>query len=243
MLYKTADDDKLYYTYTNKKGETVTKKRTQASTKMRETDDARTLISDMHHPVEEAYASYANSMKALANSARKASLTTEDTPYSPSAARIYAKEVRSLDTKLNTALLNAPRERKAQMAARVEVDGIKKDNPYMTTGEVKKLSQRALTKYRARFGAQRTPIKIEDKEWEAIQSGAITKSKLRQIINNTDADSLKERATPRTRTVLTPGKVAKIEAMKASGLYTNADIAKAIGVSATTVANYGKKKE
>lgn len=242
-LYKTADDDKLYYTYTNKKGETVTKKRTQASTKMRETDDARTLISEMHHPVEEAYASYANSMKALANSARKASLTTEDTPYSPSAARIYAKEVRSLDTKLNTALLNAPRERKAQMAARVEVDGIKKDNPYMTTGEVKKLSQRALTKYRTRFGAQRTPIKIEDKEWEAIQSGAITKSKLRQIINNTDADSLKERATPRTRTVLTPGKVAKLEAMKASGLYTNADIAEALGVSATTVANYGKKTE
>ena len=184
-------------------------------------------------------------MKALANSARKASLTTGDTPYSPSAAKTYANEVRSLDTKLNRALLNAPRERKAQMAARAEVDAIKKDNPELTKkearGEVKKLSQRALTKYRNRFGAQRSPIKIEDKEWEAIQSGAIHKTKLRQIINNADSDSLKERATPRTRTTLTPGKIAKLEAMKASGLYTNSDIAEALGVSPSTVSSYGKK--
>lgn len=248
LEYKTADPDKLYYTYekVNKKtGEitTVTKKRTQPSTRMAETDDARTLISDAHHPVEEAYASYANSMKAMANQARKQSLYIKDTPYSPSAAKIYSNEVKSLNKKLNAALLNAPRERKAQMLARAEVDGIKKANPDIGRGEVKKLSQQALTRYRKQLGAQRTPVKITDREWEAIQSGAIAKTKLKRIIDNTDSDSLKERATPRTRTILTPGKEAKLKAMKDSGLYTNADIAKALGISASTVSKYGKNSD
>lgn len=247
LEYKTADPDKLYYTTrkVNKRTGEVTEevhKRTQKSTKMRETDDARTLISEAHHPVEEAYASYANSMKALANRARKESLYVKDTPYSETAARIYSDQVQSLDRKLKSAKLNAPRERKAQLAATSEVEGIKKANPNMGRGEIKKISQQALTRYRKKFGAKRTPVVIDDKEWEAIQSGAIKKTKLKDIVNHADSDALKERATPRTRTTLTPGKIAKLEAMKASGLYTNSDIAEALGMSPSTVSNYGKKK-
>lgn len=53
--------------YVDKNGRTQV--RTQKSTKMAETRDARTLSSGT--PQEEAYADYANTMKALANQARK----------------------------------------------------------------------------------------------------------------------------------------------------------------------------
>ena len=46
-------------------------KRTQKSTQMDETNDARSLMLNKHDPKEQAYADYANSMKALANTARK----------------------------------------------------------------------------------------------------------------------------------------------------------------------------
>src|SRR5690606_6025173 len=48
--------------YTNAKGKTVVK--TFRSTKMAETNDARTLSSGL--PMEEVYASYANSLKSMA---------------------------------------------------------------------------------------------------------------------------------------------------------------------------------
>lgn len=244
-IFKTADPDKLYYTYTNKRGKEITKKRTQKSTRMAEADDARQLISDAHHPTEEAYASYANSMKAMANEARKMYMATSDSPYSPSAAKLYSKEVASLDRQLRVAELNAPRERKAQSATDSEMRAIKRDNPDLTKREEKKLAQQALTRNRNKFGVKRIPIDISDSEWEAIQSGAISKTKLAKIINHADIDILKEKATPRTRTLLTPGKQAKIDAMKASGLYTNAEIAKAVGVSASTISSYlsGKNKK
>jgi hypothetical protein len=59
--------------FTNKAGDITynTETRTQKSTRMAETDDARTLVSAARHPMELVYADYANSMKSLANQARK----------------------------------------------------------------------------------------------------------------------------------------------------------------------------
>jgi len=214
--------------------------RTQGSTKMAETRDAYTLSSGT--PQEEAYADYANRMKALANQARKEMMNTGKIAYSSSAKATYQREVDSLTAQLNIALKNAPRERQAQVSANATVDAKKQANPDMTNSEIKKAKQQELTKARAAVGARREPIKVSDREWEAIQAGAISENKLNQIINNVDIDSLRQRATPRATTKLSSAKVNKISSMSASG-YNTAEIAKALGVSPSTVSNYLKGKE
>ncbi len=214
------------------------KTKTQASTKMAETKDARTLISDADTPIEREYAQYANQMKALANRARLEIVRTKDIPYSPSAKETYKVEVESLNSKLNVSLKNAPRERQAQLRANATVAAKKQANPDMTKAELKKAGQQALVKARIEVGAKRETIKITDREWEAIQAGAISNNKLQQIVAHTDTDELRQRATPRTTTTLSQAKINKIQNMRASG-YTNAEIAEAIGVSTTTVSKYG----
>lgn len=228
--YKTADD----LTYVDKKtGKTKT--RTQVSTQMAETKDARTLSSGF--PQEEAYASYANKMKSLANQARKEMVSTGKIPYSASAKAAYQNEVDSLNAKLNVALKNAPRERRAQVIANATVTAKKQANPDMTNAEIKKANQQALTAARKQVGAERKPVVITDREWEAIQAGAISESKLTQILNNADLDSLRQRATPRATTTLSVAKQSKIASMSASG-YSTSEIAEALGISTSTVLKY-----
>ena len=233
-IYKPAE------TYVDKTGKVKT--RTQKSTKMAETDDAFTLVSDANTPEERAYAEYANRMKALANQARKEMVTTGKIEYSSSAKKTYQEEVDSLSAKLNVALKNAPRERQAQVIANAAVNAKKQANPDMTRGEIKKLSQQELTRARAAVGAKREPIKVTDREWDAIQAGAISENKLMQIINNVDIDELRQRAMPRNTNSLSTAKINKISAMNASG-YSTAEIANALGVSTTTVLNYLKGKK
>lgn len=232
QIWKNVDDPIYTDRRTGK-----TKVRTQPSTKMAETRDAFTLVSEADTPVERAYATYANKMKALGNQARLEILATGKVPYSASAKETYQAEVDSLNAKLNVALKNAPRERQAQTMANAVVAAKKQDNPGMTNGEIKKASQQALTQARAAVGAKRETIKITDREWEAIQAGAISENKLIQIIDNVDIDSLRQRATPRTTTSLSQAKQAKIASMNASG-YSTSEIAEALGVSTSTVSDY-----
>lgn len=235
--WKTVDD----LTYVDKKTGKV-KTRTQKSTKMAETDDAFTLVSDANTPQEIAYAEYANRMKALGNQARKEMVNTGKIKYEASAKATYQPEVDHLMAQLNVALKNAPRERRAQVLANASVSAKKQDNPDMKPGEIKKISQQELTRARAAVGAKRETITVTDREWEAIQAGAISENKLTQIINNVDIDDLRQRATPRTTTSLSTAKVNRISAMNASG-YSTAEIAEALGVSTTTVSNYLNGKE
>lgn len=263
LIYKVADDVTYTYQKTNKRtGEltTVTKNKTQKSTRMAETDDAYSLVSEARHPMEMVYADYANSMKALANKARKEMVRTGKIQYSSSAKTTYQAEVDSLMSKLNTALLNSPRERAAQRRANAEVDNalntvketLRKSNPTATAKEidrlarkeidVKKASQQALTSNRKAVGSvsrRDRSIDITDREWEAIQAGAISENKLKQILNNTDADKLRQRATPRTTTTLSQAKINRIKAMSNSN-YDLASIAKSLGVSPSTVSKYLK---
>ena len=230
LIWKTSND-----TYVNAKGETVT--RTQRSTKMAETKDAHTLSSGT--PQEELYADYANSMKALANQARKSMINTGKIAYSASAKAAYSEEVKSLQSKLNVALKNAPRERKAQAIANSVVEAKKKDNPDMTKAEIRKESQRALTAARASVGAARHPVEITDKEWEAIQAGAISENVLSQILNNTDIDAIRQRATPRSVSTISPAKQSRIKRLAEYG-YTQAQIASELGISSSIVSKYLK---
>ena len=245
LLYKPADDLEYTITKTNKKtGEvtTVTKNRKQQSTRMAEADDAYSLVSDLKHPMEMAYADYANSMKALANQARKEMATTGKIAYSNSAKAIYQKEVDSLNAKLNTALLNTGRERAAQRMANAEVASKKAADPTLSKVDIKKASQQALSKYRNEVGSvsrRDRNIDITDREWEAIQAGAISEAQLKKILNNTDTAKLRERATPRATATLSTAKVNQIKSMSASN-YTLAQIADKLNLSTSTVSKYLK---
>lgn len=238
LIYKTSDKLTYDVTKTNKRtGEeyTVTKTRTQKSTQMAETDDARTLSSG--HPTEEAYANYANSLKAMANEARVIAYHTKNIPYSASAKETYQNEVNHLLSQLNVSLMNAPRERQAQIIANAEVQAKKQANPDMKPGDVKKASQLALTKARQRVGAERHTITLTDREWEAIQAGAVSHTQLEKIIRYVDGDELRQRATPRSTTQISTAKQSRIKAMAASG-YTNSEIAKMLNISSSTVSKY-----
>lgn len=233
-VWKVSDN----LTYVNKKtGETIT--RTQPSTQMAEAKDAFSLVSEANTPVERAYATYANKMKSLANQARLEILATPKISYDSSAKETYKTEVASLNSKLNVSLMNAPRERQAQLMANTVVNAKKQANPDLTKKEIKKISQQALMQARNEVGAKRTTIEITDKEWAAIQAGAISENVLTQIVNHANIDTLRQRAMPRTTTTLSAAKQAKIAAMSASG-YTTSEIAKAVGVSSNTVLKYLK---
>lgn len=245
LLYKLADDLDYTVTRVNKRtGEVTTKtmQRTQKSTKMAEVDDANELVSKARHPMELVYADYANSMKALANQARKEMVYTGKIEYSADAKKKYGKEVASLNDKLKTALLNAPRERAAQRMANAEINEKKKSGLLKENDEIKKASQQALSKYRSEVGSitrKKRNIEITDKEWEAIQAGAISENRLKQILNNTDIDKLRERATPRASTAITPAQISRIKAFAASN-YTLDQIADKLGLSTSTVSKYLK---
>lgn len=245
LIYKNADDATYEVTRVNKRtGEVTTKTvtRTQKSTRMGETDDAHTLVSDARHPMEIVYADYANSMKTLANQARKEMVGTGKIAYSQSAKKTYQTEVDSLMDKLNTALLNTTRERAAQRKANAEVNAKKLADPTLKPGDIKKASQQALTKYRQEVGSvsrKKRAIQITDREWEAIQAGAISENKLKQILDNTDIDSLRQRATPKTTSSLSTAQINRIKAYSASN-YSLSEIASKLGVSTSTVSKYLK---
>jgi hypothetical protein len=202
-------------------------------------DDVRSLSSGT--PQENAYADYANKMKALSNEARKSYKNTGNLTYSKGARIKYDSEVTALNSRLNTALMNAPKERQAQIIANGVIKAKKQQYPDIVKDkkELKKISQQAINDARASVGSnsKNTKIKFSDKEWEAIQAGAITDNKLSQILRYADEDSVKERAMPKTTTALSPAAVSKIKAMQQSG-YTNEEIASALGKSTSTVFKY-----
>lgn len=242
--YMTDDEKKRYYkgekiyretgeTYISKKtGKEV--KRISKSTKMAETSDANTLSSG--YLIETVYSEHANKLKALANKARAESRSTEYIPYSKEARVKYKDQVDSLNSKLNIALKNRPLERKAQLIANAKVKNVYAANPDMDSDDLKKLKGRCLTEARLQTGASKQQIKIEPKEWEAIQAGAIHNTKLKSIVQNSDLDVLKQLAMPREMRGVTPAQESRIKVLESRG-YTLAEIADAVGVSTSTINN------
>ena len=247
LIFKTADDATYQVTKTNKRtGEVTveTRVRQQKITKMEKADDAYELVSDARHPMEVIYADYANDMKSLANRARMEMVTTGKVTYNKAAKLTYEAEVRKLTTDLNIAELNKTRERAAQRMSNVEIDK-KLKSGQLEKSDVKKASQRAISKYRDEVGAvarKNRNIEISDRQWEAIQAGAVSESILKRVLNNTDTDRLRELATPRSTSSLSNAKVSRIKALSASN-YTVGEIAKKLGVSTSVVSKYLKGKE
>lgn len=217
-----------------------TVERTSRTTRMAKEADARTLLSGPNKegtPVERVYADYANTMKSLANTARKEAIATESIPYSPSARVTYAPEVARLTSALNIAQKNAPRERQAQIIANAIVTKKVQANPPMDRDDLTKLRSQALAEARVRTGARKNLIDITPREWEAIQAGAVSNSMLKDILNNTNLDVVKQYATPRaTGPIMSAARIARAESMLASG-YTQAEVAQALGVSVSALTN------
>ena len=236
-VYFTSKDGKLEYSK---------KIRTIKSTRMAQTDDANTLVSANRNAKELLYADYANSMKNLANRARLESVKTPNIQMNQAAKKIYQTEVDNLMKRLNEAKSNAPKERAAQRLSNVEIKNRLEADPLMKASDKKKLAQRSISKYRDEVGTisrRNRAITISDREWSAIQAGAISSNKLKQILRYTDADSLRQRAMPKNKKGISEAQINRIKRLAASDQYTLKEIADKMNISTAQVSKYIKGDE
>ena len=217
-------------THVDKKGNTVLTR--IKSTRMADARDAFELSSGTLQ--ETVYANFANKLKALANEARKRAIFTQPDKYSPSAKKAYALEVDSLNKKLYLAELNRPLERKAQLLMAQKLRSYMQANPDMDHDEIRKLRGRLIKESRQIVGAQKEPIHIEPREWEAIQAHAVSYNTLTKILNNSDMDHIKQLSMPRTSPVMSQAKIARARNMFKQGR-SNAEVAEALDVSVSTL--------
>ena len=226
-------------TYVNNKGERVKAESTVSLVST--VDDMRKLSSGTSQ--EDAYADFGNKLKALANKARKEAANTKGMKYSATANKVYKKEVEHLERALSIAERNAPRERRAQAIANSVIKAKIQDNPELEDRsykkELAKVRSMAIEDARAITGASGSKSRITptDREWEAMQSGALSSTKIESIIKHMRDEDLKERVMPKPNATLSDAKQAKLRQMRTSG-YTIAEIAESLGVSTGTVSKY-----
>lgn len=162
-------------------------------------------------------------------------IQTQDIERNPSASKQFAAEARMLKAKLDEALMNAPRERQAQVLANAVYRRKLEANPDMDDAEKKKVKKKALDNARSQVGADKDKIEITDAEWTAIQAGAISKTMLEQILNNADLDRLKELATPRDKPVMDATMKNRAMLLLRGDRYSLADVADQLGISVSTL--------
>ena len=208
-------------------------------TRMARTNDAMTLVSFDRNPKELSYANYANYLKSLANEARKETLSLSYTKYDPQANKTYATEVKALNDKYAALMRRKPDEADALMEANTMIKAWYADNPAATKEEIGKARQRIVTSCRKKRGltGAHNSLEITPKEWEAIQSGAISSSRINELLKKADLSVIQEYAMPRQKAKLTDAQIARIKAMSAAGRY-NAEIAEALNVNLSTVIRY-----
>lgn len=200
------------------------------------TNDARTLVRDHADPVERLYADHANAMKQMANQARLRAARTQNPPVNDKAKVIYKSEVDDLVHQLRTAQKQKPLDRRADVIAGAFVKARHREDPLLRTDRdrLKKVERQAKAAARARLNLSKPVIKISDRQWDAIQAGAVSSSRLRDILDYADPKRVAELSMPRTNTVMTSAITARAKAMLASGA-TNADVAASLGIPASTL--------
>jgi predicted DNA binding protein len=178
-------------------------------------------------------------MKELAREARQMARGLKDTKRDPEMAKVYAAEVVSLKNKTQEARANSPLERRARMIANKKMATILYNNPAMDAEHRKREETRQLDYARRSVGAvskvvggKRNPI--TDREWEAIQKGAISPTHLRQLLANCDKDRIKSLALPKQTTQLSASKEARIRTLVRNGV-PRSDICEQLGISDSTL--------
>lgn len=202
-----------------------------------ETKDARTLSSGTIQ--ENLYADFSNKLKAMANQARKEAVNMKGIQRNPEAAKTYAPEVASLKEKYNNMIANKPKERKAMLIANANIKAKIQEqglDPTIDKKEIKKISSVEMQRARDSVGAsgRKSKVTFTDREWEAVQAGAISDNMLTKFLNSSDSDEIVKRAMPKNVAVMTSARMSKANAMLRSG-YSYAEIAKACGVPESTV--------
>jgi hypothetical protein len=182
-------------------------------------------------------------MKALANEASKEARTAGKLEYNRSAADTYADALKTIDAKVVLAEKEAPKERQAQaiansnIKARIEAEPLLKDPD--NKDKLKKISQKALNDARDQVNGgkheKRYRITLTDREWDAIQAGAISDTKMKTIIRYSDTSELKKRALPRQNTGMKASTKARARMLLNSG-HSPSYVAEQLGVSTSTLA-------
>lgn len=213
---------------------------TETHTNMELARDARELSTGTY--VEEVYAAHANRLKALANEARKEQRSTGRLQQNKSAAKVYEEELNSINEKYLRAELEAPKERQAQAIARSNINARIAANPALkdkeNSGKLKKISQKAVNDARDIVNGgehkKRYRIELTPKEWEAIQAGAISDSRLKKIIQYSDKNEIKKLAMPRTTVGMSGSAKSRARLLLNSG-FTLHEVASELGVSTSTL--------
>lgn len=211
--------------------------RTEKAPRMALTDNAYSLSSGTR--MENLYAEHANSLKALANKARKEAVSQPRAKKNPQAARRYSREVAELKAQINVARKAKPLERQAQVIANGVVDAKVRSNPDMSYKDRAKVTAMALKTARQRLGYDRNATRIRPTplQYRAIQEGAVSQSMIDQILESADLDHLKALAMPKQTQPLTRRQANRISIYRKNGS-TVAEIADALGISPARVREY-----
>lgn len=123
----------------------------------------------------------------------------------------------------------------AVIKAKIQEQGL---DPHISEDKkvIKKISSVEMQRARDSVGAsgRKSKVTFTDREWEAVQAGAISDNMLTKFLNSSDSDEIVKRAMPKTTTALSSAKVNKAKAMLRGG-YTYEEIAKACGVPKSTI--------
>lgn len=243
IQYKKAWD----YEYIDKKTGKVKYNYEKDIPKMMVTDDAMSLVSASRNPIEIAYANYANELKDLAREARKTVKNTKDLPYDKHAYETYKEDVDTLWEMVSEAERNRVRERGAQAVGNAQSRKIMaawdEKHPNATSSERNKergkVDARVLKEARTKYNSKRAEFTITDRQWDAINRGALSSTRVKKLLRYVNRKELLQRSLPRTYNELSPAKQNMIKALERSG-YTNDEIAERVGCSKTTVIKYMK---
>jgi hypothetical protein len=211
--------------------------RTTKSTKLAEYDPYQLSSGTL---IESVYADHSNRMKNLANSARLETLKTTAPVYSQRARQQYADEVASLNAKYTRAVMNRPIQRKVQLLGGEIYREKIESTPNMSGREKDKWKGRSYALANARLDGTKPKVNITPREWEAIDMGAVSKTRLKGILRNADMDQVRQYATPRAAQAgLSTGKKSRALNLIKNG-YTNAEVANALGVPVSQIRDLEK---
>lgn len=256
ILYKSTPQMKnSKWHYDEELGRTVVDEKAPKQEKvpmMATVKDARELMSGPDHkgtPKEWDYAQFANDMKALANEVRREMVNTPTLEMNKEAKEKYADEVLSLKQKLKGIKENAPKERLATVIynniVKTKRNELMEKNPDMRkeerNKEMKKVKRLAAVYARQAVNAKKPTIEITDREWEAMQSGAVSQGTILDVLLNSDSEKIKQRAMPKNQEYISDADRLRIIAYLAKPEKSRpsiAEIAAIVGCSPSTVARY-----